>query len=87
MKERFWQAENHMKGKEPSAVEDPHPELAYIAPMPQDEKSGFFSRMGHKHGGQHHETRNADVDMEVSILPIGSLELQLLINFFPAEII
>lgn len=66
MKEKFWQAENHMKGKEPSAVEDPHPELAYIAPMPQDEKSGYFSRMGHKHGGQHHETRNADVDMEFS---------------------
>ncbi|KAG0601954.1 hypothetical protein M758_11G150500 [Ceratodon purpureus] len=63
IKEKFWEVENHMKGKEPSAIEDPHPELAYITPMPQEKKPGFFSRKGHKSGGQHHEkeeARNAD---------------------------
>jgi len=52
IKAKFSEAENHMKGKESSAVEDPHPELAYITPMPQEEKPGFFSRMEQKFGGQ-----------------------------------
>lgn len=53
LKAKFTETENHMKGKESSAVEDPHPELAYITPMPQEEeKSGFFSKMEQKFGGQ-----------------------------------
>jgi len=52
LKAKFTETENHLKGKESSAVEDPHPELAYITPMPQEEKSSFFSKMEQKFGGQ-----------------------------------
>lgn len=58
IKEKFSEAENHMKGKKSSAIEDPHPELAYITPA-QEEKPGFFSRMEHKFGGQEKERGEA----------------------------
>lgn len=52
IKEKVSGAGNHMKGKRSSAIEDPHPELAYIPPQPQEEKPGFLSKMEHKFGGQ-----------------------------------
>lgn len=56
MKEKFWEAENHMKDKENSTVEDPHPELAYVTPKPQEEKPGFISKIEHKFGGHEKAT-------------------------------
>jgi hypothetical protein len=52
IKEKVAEAGNRMKGKKSSAVEDPHPELAYIPPQPEEEKPSFFSRVEHKFGGQ-----------------------------------
>lgn len=52
IKEKVSDAGNHMKGKGSSVTEDPHPELSYIPPQPQEDKLGFISRMQHKFGGQ-----------------------------------
>jgi hypothetical protein len=51
MKKKFWDAENHLKGKESSAVEDPHPELSYITPMPEQKKEGLLSKIEQKFQG------------------------------------
>jgi len=63
--ERVGDYENHMKGLESSAKENPHPELAYITPMPQEEKPGFFSRIGHKFG---HKKEDATAPTKVICL-------------------
>lgn len=80
IKEKFWETENHMKGKEPSAIEDPHPELAYITPMPQEQKPGFFSRIGQKFGGQEHEKEDTTAppkapEVQAANKGVGSNEL------------
>lgn len=51
MKKKFWDAENHLKGKESSAVEDPHPELSYITPMPEQKKESLLSKIEQKFQG------------------------------------
>ena len=52
VKGKLSDAGNYMKGKNSSEIEDPHPELAYITPQPQEEKPDLFSRMEHKFGGR-----------------------------------
>lgn len=53
LKQRFVDADNHMKGKESSVNEDPHPELSYITPGLESEKKGLSSspQEGKQHGG------------------------------------
>jgi hypothetical protein len=45
IKEKITEAGNHLKG---TSGADPHPELAYIPPQPQEHQPGFFSKKVHK---------------------------------------
>lgn len=52
--QKFSEYENQLKGKRPSELEDPHPELAYIPAAPQEAKPSHFFKVkdyfGHQTG-------------------------------------
>lgn len=63
---KIYEVENYMRGK--SEDNDPHPELAYITPTPQEPRPGFFAKMRNRHTGhiEEKETINpAAVPLEV----------------------
>lgn len=51
LRKKISEAENHLKGKGTSEEEDPHPELAYTRPTPQETTPGFFSKLKSSFGG------------------------------------
>jgi hypothetical protein len=70
LRKRFSEAENHLKGKGTSEEEDPHPELAYTRPTPQETTPGFFSKLKSSFGGNKKDSTKgkdgSDVPSEVS---------------------
>jgi hypothetical protein len=85
--EKFSEFENQLKGKRPSELEDPHPELAYIPAAPQEAKPSYFSKakdyFGHQteSGQGQEETINpAAVPKQVTIMrpPIMQLPPKIL---------
>lgn len=69
LRKKFSEAENHLKGKGTSEEEDPHPELAYTRPTPQEITSGFFSKLKSSFGGNKKDSAKgkdgSDVPSEV----------------------
>ncbi|XP_024358862.1 uncharacterized protein [Physcomitrium patens] len=72
IKGKFLEAESYLKGEEAQAKKDPHPELSYITPMPQ-EKPGLFTRIEHKFGGQ--EKKGEAANPSAYPKGVGSSEL------------
>lgn len=70
LRKKFSEAENHLKGKGTSEEEDPHPELAYTRPTPQETTPGFFSKLKSSFGGNKKDSAKgkdgSDVPSEVS---------------------
>jgi len=59
-------AGNYVKGKQASEIEDPHPELAYIPPAPQDTEPGLLSRIK---GGVHGKGAKGGETVDSSAVP------------------
>lgn len=64
LKERISDYENHLKGKESSDKEDPHPELSYIPP--EDGKEAAVTE-GKQHGGSAVAALDKDVSEGIVI--------------------
>jgi len=71
LRKKISEAENHLKGKGTSEEEDPHPELAYTRPTPQETTPGFFSKLKSSFGGNKKDSGKgkdgSDVPSEVDI--------------------
>jgi hypothetical protein len=69
LRKKISEAENHLKGKGTSEEEDPHPELAYTRPTPQETTPGFFSKLKSSFGGNKKDSAKgkdgSDVPSEV----------------------
>lgn len=66
LKERISDYENHLKGKESSEKEDPHPELAYIPPGDGKGEATANAQEGKQHGGLPAASLGKDVPTDVT---------------------
>jgi len=66
VRERISDYENHLKGKESSEKEDPHPELAYIRPGDGKGEATANAQEGKQHGGLPTASLGKDVPTDVT---------------------
>lgn len=74
LKEKISDYENHLKGKESSYKEDPHPELAYIRPGDGKGEKVADLQEGKQHGGVPTAALGNDVPAEVTRDYISSVK-------------